>query len=87
MGVASLSNITITCTGMLSGPAVSYLLWTGPDDTKIEQLSFDVAATVTNSLEWTPVRQSNAGTYTCTVSVGASNMSHSVNLAVSKLFS
>ncbi len=41
---------------------------------------------VTNSLVLTRVRQSFAGTYTCTVTIGASSMSRSVSLAVTGEF-
>ncbi len=41
---------------------------------------------VMDSLVLTRVRQSYAGTYTCTVTIGASNMSRSVALAVTGEF-
>ncbi len=40
------------------------------------------STTVRDSLVLTRVRQSYAGTYTCTVTIGASSMSRSVSLAV-----
>ncbi len=42
--------------------------------------------TISDSLVLTQVRQSYAGTYTCTVTIGASSMSRSVSLAVTGEF-
>ncbi len=44
------------------------------------------STTVSDSLVLTRVRQSYAGTYICTVTIGASNMSRSVSLAVTGEF-
>ena len=44
------------------------------------------STTVRDSLVLTRVRQSYAGTYTCTVTIGASSMSRSVPLAVTGEF-
>ncbi len=45
-------------------------------------LATEPSTTVRDSLVLTRVRQSYAGTYTCTVTIGASSMSRSVSLAV-----
>ncbi len=44
------------------------------------------STTVRDSLVLTRVRQSYAGTYTCTVTIGAPSMSRSVSLAVTGEF-
>ncbi len=44
------------------------------------------STTVRDSLVLTRVRQSYAGTYTCTVTIGASSMSRSVSIAVKSEF-
>ncbi len=44
------------------------------------------STTVRDSLVLTRVRQSYAGTYTCTVTIGASSMSRNVSFAVTGEF-
>ena len=49
-------------------------------------LATEPSTTFSGSLVLTRVRQSFAGTYTCTVTIGASSMSRSVPLAVTGEF-
>ncbi len=49
-------------------------------------LATEPSSTVRDSLVLTRVRQSYAGTYTCTVTIGASSMSRSEPLAVTGEF-
>ncbi len=84
-GVAGEDDVTLTCTGTLSGPAIARVQWTGQMMLTPPQATAPYT-TVRNSLVLTRVRQSYAGTYTCTVTIGASSMSRSVSLAVTGEF-
>ena len=80
-GVAGEDSVTLTCTGTLSGPAIARVEWTG-QMMRTPPLATSPSTTVRDSLTLTRLRQSYAGTYTCTVTIGASSMSRSVTLAV-----
>ncbi len=84
-GVAGVDDVTLTCTGTLSGPAIAKIQWTG-QRIHTPPLATAPTTTVSNSSVLTRVRQSNAGTYTCTVTIGASSMSRSVVLTVTGEF-
>ncbi len=84
-GVAGVDDVTFTCTGTLSGPAIARVEWTG-QMMRTPPLATAPSTTVRDSLVLTRVRQSYTGTYTCTVTIGASNMNRSVTLAVTGEF-
>ncbi len=84
-GVAGANDVNLTCTGTLSGPAIARVEWTG-QMMRTPPLATAPSTTVRDSLVLTRVRQSYAGTYTCTVTIGASSMSRSVSLAVTGEF-
>ena len=84
-GVAGVDDVTLTCTGTLSGPAIARVQWTG-QMMRTPPLATAPSTTVRDSLVLTRVRQSYAGTYTCTVTIGASSMSRSVVLTVTGEF-
>ncbi len=84
-GVAGVDDVTLTCTGSLSGPAIARVEWTG-QIMRTPPLATAPSNTVRDSLVLTRVRQSYAGTYTCTVTIGASSMITSVSLAVTGEF-
>ncbi len=84
-GVAGVDDVTLTCTGTLSGPAIARVQWTG-QMMRTPPLATAPSTTVRDSLVLTRVRQSYAGTYTCTVTIGASSMSRTVSLAVTGEF-
>ncbi len=76
-----MDDVTLTCTGTLSGPAIARVEWTG-QMTHTPPLATAPSTTVVDSLTLTRVRQSYAGTYICTTTIGASSMSRSVSLTV-----
>ncbi len=84
-GVAGVDDVTLTCTGTLSGPAIARVQWTG-QMMRTPPLATAPSTTVRDSLVLARVRQSYAGTYTCTVTIGASSMSRSVSLTVTGEF-
>ncbi len=84
-GVAGVDDVALTCTGTLSGPAIARVQWTG-QVIRTPLLAMEPSSTVRDSLVLTRVRDSFAGTYTCTVTFGASSMSRSVPLAVTGEF-
>ncbi len=84
-GVAGVDDVTLTCTGTLSGPAIARVQWIG-QVMHTPPLATAPSSTVRDSLVLTRVRESFAGTYTCTVTFGASSMSRSVPLAVTGEF-
>ncbi len=84
-GVAGVDDVTLTCTGTLSGSAIARVQWTG-QMMRTPPLATAPSSIVSDSLVLTQVRQSYAGTYTCTVTIGASIMSRSVPLAVTGEF-
>ncbi len=83
--MAGVDNVTLTCTGTLSGPAIARVQWTG-QMMRTPPLATAPSTTVRDSLVLTRIRQSYAGTYTCTVTSGSSSMSRSVPLAVTGEF-
>ncbi len=84
-GVAGVDDVTLTCIGTLSGHAKARVEWTG-QMMRTPPLATVPSTTVSDSLVLTRVRQSYAGTYTCTVTIGASSMTRSVSLAVTGEF-
>ena len=84
-GVAGADDVNLTCTGTLSGPAIARVEWTG-QMMRTPPLATAPSTTVRDSLVLTRVRESFAGTYTCTITIGASSMSRSVSLAVTGEF-
>ncbi len=83
--VAGEGNFTLTCSGNLSEPAIARVQWTG-QMMRTPPLATAPSTTVRDSLVLTRVRQSYAGIYTCTVTIGASSMSRSVSLTVTGEF-
>ncbi len=84
-GVAGEDDVTLICTGTLSRPAIAIVQWTG-QVIRTPPLATAPSTTIRESLVLTRVRESFAGTYTCTVTIGASSMSRSVSLAVTGEF-
>ncbi len=84
-GLAGVDDVTLSCTGTLSGPAIARVQWTG-QVMHTPPLATAPSSTVRDSLVLTRVRESYAGTYTCTVTIGAFSMSRSVSLTVTGEF-
>ncbi len=84
-GVAGIDDVTLACTGTLSGPAIARVEWTG-QMIYTPPLATAPSTTIRDSLTLTRLRQSYAGTYTCTVTIGAYTMTRSVSLVVSSKY-